>query len=61
VNLLLDVTDERQVADLMAQATRCRRLADGASDRRTVETLRLMASEYETKAGALAKAFTAPD
>jgi PAS domain S-box-containing protein len=50
VNILLDITDQRQASALKAQAQRCRRLAQGVSDKRTVETLRLMAADYDKKA-----------
>jgi len=53
VNLLEDVTDEVRADDLMAQARRCRRLANGVIDERAVETLNRMAEEYEAKARAL--------
>ncbi|MDQ4087392.1 MAG: PAS domain-containing protein [Pseudomonadota bacterium] len=53
VNILIDVTDERQAADLKAQAQRCRRLAQSVSDTRTVGTLKAMAAEYEEKARTL--------
>lgn len=53
INLLVDITDVRQIAELCVQASRCRRLAAAAADRRTAETLRLMADEYEAKAAAL--------
>jgi PAS domain-containing protein len=53
VNILIDVTDERQAASLKAQAIRCRRLAQSVSDSRTVNTLLGMAAEYEEKARAL--------
>lgn len=53
VNLLVDVTDERQSASLKTQALRCRRLAQSVSDSRTVTTLLGMAAEYEEKARAL--------
>lgn len=53
VNILIDVTDRRQSQALQAQAIRCRRLAQSVSDERTVETLTLMAREYDEKAGAL--------
>jgi PAS domain-containing protein len=54
VNLLIDVTDQRQADSLRAQALRCRRLAQSIMDQRTVDTLLLMAAEYEEKAGDLA-------
>ncbi len=53
VNMLIDVTDQRQAEALRAQAIRCRRLAQSVSDRTTIETLTLMASEYDEKARAL--------
>jgi len=53
VNILIDVTDQRQAGALKAQAQRCRRLAHSVTDERTVETLKLMADEYDDKARAL--------
>jgi PAS domain-containing protein len=53
VNLLIDVTDERQSAALKTQAQRCRRLAESVSDPRTVTALLGMAEEYEEKARSL--------
>jgi PAS domain S-box-containing protein len=53
VNLLEDVTDEVRADDLMAQARRCRRLADGILDSQAADTLNRMADEYEAKAQAL--------
>jgi len=53
VNILIDVTDHRQAAALKAQAARCRRLAQSVTDQQAVDTLLLMASEYDEKAGAL--------
>ena len=50
VNLLLDVTDGRQAAALRAQAVRCRRLANSVTDQQAVDTLLLMAAEYDDKA-----------
>jgi len=50
VSILIDVTDRRQAAALKAQASRCRRLAQALTDRRTVKTLTLMAKDYEDKA-----------
>ena len=50
VNMLIDVTDERQACALDTQAMRCRRLASSLSDARTVTTLTGMAAEYEAKA-----------
>lgn len=53
VNILIDVTDARQAGELRAQAMRCRRLAHMVTDRRAVDTLLLMASEYDDKARGL--------
>ncbi|MDB5706160.1 MAG: hypothetical protein JWN66_3276 [Sphingomonas bacterium] len=53
VNLLLDVTDRRKVERLCNQLARCRRLARSIFDAATVETLTLMAEEYELEIGRL--------
>ena len=53
VNILIDVTDRRQADALKAQARRCRRLAQSLTDTRTIETLKLMAADYEEQARAL--------
>lgn len=53
VNMLIDVTDLRQLAELQAQAQRCRRLARESLDRQTGDALLAMAVEYEAKARAL--------
>ncbi|HEX4198211.1 MAG TPA: PAS domain-containing protein [Caulobacteraceae bacterium] len=50
INMLVDVTDDRQIDELWAQARRCRRLGAGACDQSIADTLGLMAVEYETKA-----------
>ena len=50
VNILIDVTEERQAGELRAQAMRCRRLARSVTDQRAIDTLLLMAGEYEDKA-----------
>ena len=50
VNLLVDVTDQRQPDYLREQAQRCRRLAQAVNDRPVVETLELMAAKYEEQA-----------
>jgi PAS domain S-box-containing protein len=55
VNILIDVTDARQAAALRVQAMRCRRLAQAVSDRQAVDTLLLMASEYDEKAQSLSR------
>ena len=53
VNILVDVTDRRQAGALKAQAQRCRRLAQSVTDPRTIETLTLMAAEYDAEARGL--------
>jgi hypothetical protein len=50
VNMLIDVTDNRQAEFLRSQARRCRRLAASVGDAQTAETLNLMAEEYDDKA-----------
>ena len=50
VNMLIDVSDARRIADLKAQALRCRRLAESLNDRRAIAALTLMATEYDTRA-----------
>ncbi len=56
VNMLIDVTEVRQIAELRDQARRCRRLAAGAGDQRTADTLNLFAEECEAKAADLERA-----
>jgi hypothetical protein len=53
VNILEDVTDEVRADDFLAQARRCRRLADSVMDVQASHTLIRMAEEYEAKAHAL--------
>jgi PAS domain S-box-containing protein len=53
VNILEDVTDEVRAEDFLAQARRCRRLANGVTDDQVAETLNRMADEYEANARAL--------
>ena len=53
INMLIDVTDLRQIEDLRRQADRCRRLAASVDDRRTTAALQLMAAEYDGKAADL--------
>lgn len=53
VNILVDVTGEKQAGLLLVQAERCRRLAFSVGDRQTAETLTQLAAEYEAKAGKL--------
>ena len=55
VNILVDVTDVRPAAALRAQAPRCPPLASSVTDSRTIDTLMLMAEEYEGQAGALGR------
>lgn len=55
VNILVDFGDTREAEEMMAQARRCRRLAQSVSDERTVETLMLMAVEFEEKAQVLGR------
>ena len=50
VNILIDITDQRQAGALRGQAERCRRLAHSVTDQQAVDTLLLMASEYDEKA-----------
>ena len=57
VNILIDVTEFRQIADL--QAERCRRLANSIGDLATVDVLRRMADDYEGKAIVLETAASA--
>lgn len=53
VNLLEDVTDEVRADDFLAQARRCRRLANGVDDAQATDTLNRMAGEYEAQAASL--------
>jgi PAS domain S-box-containing protein len=53
VNILEEMTDEVRAENLLAQARRCRRLANGVDDVRAAETLTRMAEEYEAKAAAV--------
>jgi PAS domain S-box-containing protein len=61
VNLLEDVTDDVRAVDLIAQARRCRRLANNIADDLACDTLNRMADEYENKAAELLRPPTAPD
>ena len=56
VNILIDITDQRQAESLKTQAMRCRLMAKSVSDARTAKTLSLMAADYEKKARNLDKA-----
>jgi PAS domain-containing protein len=53
VNLLIDVTDASQTAELWIQADRARRLARSVGDVATADTLERLGAEYEAKAIAL--------
>jgi PAS domain S-box-containing protein len=53
VNLLEEVTDEVRANGFIAQARRCRRLADGVNDMLAAKTLKEMADEYDAKAAAI--------
>lgn len=50
INLLLDVTDQRQLETLRNQAARCRRLASAIGDRQAIDVLSAMAIEYDAQA-----------
>jgi PAS domain S-box-containing protein len=54
VNILIDVTEQRQADSLRAQAARCRRLAGTVGDTHTSEILKRMADDYESKIGEIA-------
>ncbi|HYC68840.1 PAS domain-containing protein [Brevundimonas sp.] len=49
-NLLLDITEVRQIADLRSQAQRARRLLAGLSDPVSINALTSMSEDYEAKA-----------
>jgi len=53
INMLLDVSDPRQITDLRSQAQRCRRLANSMGDSVTSATLGALALEYDAMADAL--------
>ncbi len=53
VNILIDITDQRQAGALRAEAVRCRRLAAAIGDERARDALERMAKEYDAKAAAL--------
>jgi PAS domain-containing protein len=53
VNILIDITGHRQAGALRVQAERCRRLAQSVTDQQSVDTLLLMAREYDEKARGL--------
>jgi PAS domain S-box-containing protein len=60
VNMLIDVTELRQIADLHDQAARCRRLARACTDRSAAATLSEMASEYDAESARLERASACP-
>jgi len=53
VNILIDVTEERQIQDLRSQVVRARKMAMEISNPRARETLSRMADEYQEKAHVL--------
>ena len=53
VNMFVDISQRRQIQHLREQAQRCRRLALGINDERTVTTLSLMAAEFDDQVRAL--------
>ena len=59
VNMLIDVAELRQIAELEAQAERCRRLMRGVSDRQTIDALTALANGCEAKAAGLRTALDA--
>jgi PAS domain-containing protein len=60
VNMLIDVTELRQVAALRDQAARAERLACDCSDVATAETLRTMAVDCEAEASRLEQEISCP-
>jgi PAS domain S-box-containing protein len=55
INMLIDVTDRRRAEDLRQQAARCRYLTNSVLDRRTIDALSSMASEYDEEADRLSR------
>ncbi|MHB1204190.1 MAG: PAS domain-containing protein [Rhodospirillaceae bacterium] len=53
VNILIDVSDQRQIDKLVAEAKRCRRLAAGIGDTHTAHVLQRLSEEYLVKAADL--------
>jgi PAS domain-containing protein len=53
INILIDITDDRQIENLVAQAERSRRLAQSMGDRHTTSVLEQLAAEYDAKAAEL--------
>jgi hypothetical protein len=60
VNMLIDITEERQLQELRSQAERCNRLAKCTMDKEVVTTLLAMAKEYEEAAALLSNARKMP-
>jgi PAS domain S-box-containing protein len=56
VNILLDITDQRQAEELRSQGARCRRLAMNNFDKELHSLLLKMAQEYEQAAALLCNA-----
>jgi PAS domain S-box-containing protein len=56
VNMLIDITEQRQGEELRSQAARCIRLANCTDDSLAKAALHAMAAEYEQAAGLLASA-----
>ena len=52
-NVAFDGADRLQAGVLRAEAMRCRRLAQSVTDRQAVDTLLVMAGEYDTRAQSL--------
>ena len=50
VNMLIDVTEDRQISELRSQAARCRRLAISTDDAQIKSTLTRMGDEYQEQA-----------
>lgn len=50
VNILLEVSDSREIGDLLASAERCRRLARTALESQTKDKLNALAAEHERTA-----------
>jgi PAS domain S-box-containing protein len=56
VNMLIDITEEKQLEELRAQAARCLRLADCTTDAQISANFLAMAAEYDEAAALLANA-----
>jgi len=60
VNLLIDITELRQIEELRSEAARARRLAGSVTDEMAITTLKAMAAEYEAEAETLEAARGSP-